>query len=223
MIPRINIFCVLILFVFFIPKELFSQNEVWLVKYLEVEEIDGDTIEFWDEASVNILEEYDSVPYLTDFYTDVDEIKKYGGFLKLPEDVTIENLLRKYNVGNKQELAGFLSNELYSELVKAIGPKEYIIAFGETLPASRWKREERLTNIVLASNSNQQNSPLKWAVPKEKGTLIVTKTPLGDLMLTETFIIEEGSFIYDGFHFPDKVISKGTWIFVVSNEDPYFK
>lgn len=75
----------------------------------------------------------------------------------------------------------------------------------------------------MASNASQQNTPLKWAVPKEKGTLIVTKTPLGEMMLTETFIIEENSFIYDGFHFPDKIIPKGTWIFVTTNEDPYFE
>lgn len=209
--------------IFLLPQLNFSQNELWLVKYMEIEEIDGDTIEYWDETSVNILEHFDSVPYLTDFYTEVEELKKYGGFLKLQEDIRIDQLLKQYNVGTKQELAGFLANELYSNLVNLIGKKETILAFGETLPASRWKREERLTNIVLASNSSHQNTPLKWAVPKEKGTLIVTKTPLGEMMLTETFIIEENSFIYDGFHFPDKVISKGTWVFITSNEDPYFK
>lgn len=216
-----NIFASILIFL--LPGLILSQNEVWLVKQLELEEIDGDTIEYWDEVSVSVLKEYDSIPYLTDFYSDVEEIKKYGGFLKLQEDITIENLLKKYDVGKKQELAGFLSNELSATLIKSIGAKEYIIALGETLPASRWKREERLTNIVLANNSSHQNTPLKWAVPKEKGTLIVTKTPLGEMMLTETFIIEENSFRYDGFHFPDKIISKGTWVFITSNEDPYFK
>lgn len=163
-----SIFFAIITIIILAPKEMMCQNEVWLVKHLEVEEIDGDTIEYWDEVSVSILKEYDSIPYLTDFYIDVEDLKKYGGFLKLPEDITIENLLKKYNVGKKQELAGFLSNEFSSSLIKSIGSKEYIIALGETLPASRWKREERLTNIVLASNSTQQNSPLNGLFLKKK-------------------------------------------------------
>lgn len=88
------------------PQLILSQNEVWLVKYLEIEVIGEDTVEYWDETSVSILKTYDSIPYLTDFYIEVDEIKKYGGFLKLQEDIRIDQILKKIQHRYKARVSG---------------------------------------------------------------------------------------------------------------------